>query len=105
MRQSSGTCGFAVRISREIFAKSSRIRCFRLLTVNFLYGIKLYLFCEPDTAASASGFCVLSGAKCVRRFRAGVPAACLMAARGILRRSAQKPPQARRVSARGEAER
>ena len=46
-------------------------------------------------AASASGFCVLSGAKCVRRFRAGVPAACLTAARGILRRSAQKPPQAR----------
>ena len=46
-------------------------------------------------AASASGFCVLSGAKCVRRLRAGVPAACLTAARGILRRSAQKPPQSR----------
>ncbi|HIV63915.1 MAG TPA: hypothetical protein H9693_04070, partial [Firmicutes bacterium] len=61
----------------------------------FLFVIKLYLFCEPDMAASASGFCVLSGAKCVRRLRAGVPAACLTAARGILRRSAQKPPQSR----------
>ena len=95
MRQAAGTCGFAVRISREIFAKSLRIRCLCLLTVNFLFVIKLYIFCEPDMAASASGFCVLSGAKCVRRFRAGVPAACLTAARGILRRSAQKPPQSR----------
>ena len=95
MRQAAGTCGCAVRISREIFAKSSRIRCFPLLTVNFLFVIKLYLVCEHDMAASASGFCVLSGAKCVRRFRAGVPAACLTAARGILRRSAQKPPQSR----------
>ena len=43
---------------------------------------------------------MLSGAKCVRRFRAGVPAACLMAARGILRRSAHKPPQSRHPFAR-----
>ena len=80
IRQAAGTCGCAVRISREIFAKSLRIRCLCLFTVNFLFVIKLYFFGLPDIEANAVRF-PRAEARILYARSAHDAAACLTAAR------------------------